>query len=191
VAGNEEEEDVKRRVEHDDMAVSVSVETWGDGVQSYGEELLWELGPLLSKLGAEGPSVSAGGLSGGVGATFSLPLQRPTGFGAIADRAVELFEAACSELGLTHRGIARVDVLDERLLHLELEREPEGYVGVTEFAGLLGVSRQRVAQLRDREDFPAPIAELAAGPVWTRTSLTRFVEAWPRRPGRPRSRGAA
>jgi hypothetical protein len=57
---------------------------------------------------------------------------------------------------------------------------------VTEIATLLGVSRQRVSELRNRPDFPSPIAELAAGPVWTRTSLNQFIESWPRRPGRPR-----
>jgi len=167
--------------------VTVSVETWGGGVESYDEDALWQLGPMLSELGAAGPAASAGGMSGGPGATFTLPRTADTEIGSLAESAVELFEAACEKLGLEHRGVARVEVLDERLLDLELSREPEGYVGVTEIAKLLGVSRQRVAQLRRRRDFPAPIAELAAGPVWTRTSLTRFVEAWPRKPGRPRS----
>ena len=126
-------------------------------------------------------------LSGGPGATFSLPKTPDAEIGGLAGTAVELFETACAKLGLEHRGIARVDVLDERLLDLELSRDPEGYLGVTEIAKLLRVSRQRVGQLREREDFPAPIVEIAAGPVWTRTSLTRFVEAWPRKPGRPRS----
>ncbi|WP_261556251.1 serine/threonine-protein kinase [Frankia tisae] len=38
--------------------------------------------------------------------------------------------------------------------------------GVTEVAEILGVSRQRVAKLRDRADFPDPIAEIAQGPIW-------------------------
>lgn len=59
-------------------------------------------------------------------------------------------------------------------------------MGVTEIARLLGVSKQWVAELRRRRDFLKPIAELAAGPVWTRTSMNRFVEAWPRQPGRSR-----
>ena len=33
--------------------------------------------------------------------------------------------------------------------------------GVTEVAGLLGVSKQRLAKLRERADFPNPIGELA------------------------------
>lgn len=51
-------------------------------------------------------------------------------------------------------------------------------VGVGEIADLLGVSKQRVDQLRRdkrrRVLFPEPIAELRAGPVWAK----RDVVAW-------------
>ena len=166
---------------------TVSIETWGDGFESYDEDVLWELGPMLADLGAVGPVASAGGLSGGPAATFTLLRPSDLELGGLAGSAVELFETACDKLGLDHRGIARVELLDEKLLDLELSQEPESHVGVAEIAKLLGVSRQRVAELRKRTDFPAPIAELAAGPVWTRTSLNHFVEGWPRKPGRPRS----
>jgi predicted DNA-binding transcriptional regulator AlpA len=54
-------------------------------------------------------------------------------------------------------------------------------VGVTEVREMLGVSRQRVHQLvRDRPDFPEPVAELASGKIW----LRRDVEQWARRAGR-------
>jgi len=46
--------------------------------------------------------------------------------------------------------------------------------GVTEVAELLGVSRQRVAKLRERPDFPDPLGELAQGPVWDLDA----VQAW-------------
>jgi hypothetical protein len=58
--------------------------------------------------------------------------------------------------------------------------------GVTEVAHLLGISRQRLHTLRARDDFPAPVATLAAGPVWRRGDLTTFAEGWQRKPGRPR-----
>ena len=51
-------------------------------------------------------------------------------------------------------------------------------VGVKEIAGVLAVSPQRPYQLTMRNDFPDPIARLAAGPVWTRPSLERFVDEW-------------
>jgi len=167
--------------------VAISVETWGEGFESYDEDVLWELGPVLSELGALGSVASAGGLSGGPAAIFTLPRAASSEMGSLAGEAIELFETACSKLGLEHRGIARVEVTDERLQELELTQGSETYVGVTEIARLLGVSRQRVAQLRTRDDFPAPIAELAAGPVWTRSSLNHFVEGWSRAPGRPKT----
>lgn len=167
--------------------MTVSIETWGDGFESYEEDAIFELVPMLSELGAAGPVSGAGGLSGGPSATLSLPWPRDLGFADVVGAAVELFETACEKVGLEHRGIAQVDALDDGLLDLELAREAQGYVGVTEIARLLGVSKQRVAELRRRRDFPAPIAELAAGPMWTRASLNRFVQAWPRKPGRPRT----
>jgi hypothetical protein len=78
----------------------------------------------------------------------------------------------------------------------EFEREyfaqmPETYAGVTEVAKLLGVSRQRVSELRGSDILPAPVAELAAGPVWRVSSLQRFIETWERKPGRPRKSSRA
>jgi len=60
-------------------------------------------------------------------------------------------------------------------------------VGVAEVADLLGVSKQRVSELRDSPRFPAPASDLRSGPVWTRATIERFVESWERKPGRPSS----
>ncbi|QFZ78713.1 protein kinase [Streptomyces fagopyri] len=46
--------------------------------------------------------------------------------------------------------------------------------GVSEVAGLLGISRQRIATLRDKGTFPDPVAEIALGPIWDLDE----VEAW-------------
>jgi predicted DNA-binding transcriptional regulator AlpA len=53
-------------------------------------------------------------------------------------------------------------------------------VGIIEIAELLGVSRQRVAQLADTEGFPAPIGEIRAGRIWERSD----IEAWAQETGR-------
>lgn len=69
---------------------------------------------------------------------------------------------------------------------------PQDLVGATEAAQLLGVSRQRVGQLAERPDFPAPIARISAGPVWTRASVHAFMERWGRKiTGRPRKAASA
>lgn len=61
-------------------------------------------------------------------------------------------------------------------------------VGITEIADLLGTSRQRASELARSSRFPAPLADLAAGPVWPKAVVARFAGEWDRKPGRPRSK---
>ena len=60
-------------------------------------------------------------------------------------------------------------------------------VGLSEIATRLGVSRQRVGQIvRDYDDFPPPVAELASGRIWETAAVETWAEAHPvRPPGRP------
>jgi hypothetical protein len=57
-------------------------------------------------------------------------------------------------------------------------------VGLSEVADMFGISRQRVTQLRERVDFPDPVAVLRSGPVWTAPALQHFLTIWDRTPGR-------
>lgn len=175
----------------EDGGYTVSIETWGEGADSIKDDALFDLTEALAGLGALGVVTSAGGLAGGPGAIFTVDPTVRDGdeallVGDVTNRAVALFTHACLKVGLHHQGIARVDLMDERYQELELNQKPEQYAGVSEIAATLGVSRQRISELRTRDDFPAPIAELAAGPMWTMSSLRRFIDAWDRKPGRPR-----
>lgn len=68
---------------------------------------------------------------------------------------------------------------------LEVQAETE-LVGVTEIAERAGVNVNTVHAWRRRHAaFPAPIAELAAGPVWSWTVVGEWLRI-PRPPGRPR-----
>jgi serine/threonine protein kinase len=59
--------------------------------------------------------------------------------------------------------------------------------GVSEVADELRVSRQQVAKLRARDDFPAPVATLSVGDVWDLDAVSRWsASGLRRRPGRPR-----
>ena len=49
-------------------------------------------------------------------------------------------------------------------------------VSRVEIADLLGVSQQRVHQLMQREDFPAPLVELAIGQIWRRSTIERWAK---------------
>jgi predicted DNA-binding transcriptional regulator AlpA len=55
-------------------------------------------------------------------------------------------------------------------------------VGAAEASELLGVSRQRLHVLAQRDDFPKPVAVLAMGNVWEREA----VEQWATATGRTR-----
>ncbi len=52
---------------------------------------------------------------------------------------------------------------------------PDHLMGTSEVAALLGVSRQRVQQLSKTEQFPEPVARLAAGPIWEREDVERWA----------------
>jgi predicted DNA-binding transcriptional regulator AlpA len=64
----------------------------------------------------------------------------------------------------------------------------EDILGTTEVVELLGVSRQRIHELRTAGRFPEPMVELAAGPIWLRSGIEAYLETWSRKAGRPRSR---
>ncbi|HEV8681571.1 MAG TPA: hypothetical protein VGS09_02180 [Actinomycetota bacterium] len=101
-------------------------------------------------------------------------------------RALDAFEKAAAEAGIVTEEILRAEVMTEDYLDWSLNEPPEQLVGVAEIAGILGVSKQRVSELWSDPRFPRPVAELAAGPVWRLSMLKRFIDEWPRRPGRPR-----
>ncbi len=95
---------------------------------------------------------------------------------AAADRAIDRVRQVLGDI--------EVDALEilttaERDRQLALPPFPE-LVGVTEIAEMFGVSRKRASRLQSRSDFPLPVANLAAGPVWRKGDLSGFAEAWKR-----------
>lgn len=70
--------------------------------------------------------------------------------------------------------------------------DPTRLGGVTEVAAELGVTRQQVANLRQRGDFPAPVAALSMGEVWDLDVVRRWADSGLRRTaGRPSQEAAA
>jgi hypothetical protein len=53
-------------------------------------------------------------------------------------------------------------------------------VGAWEIREQFGVSRQRVQQLADLPDFPAPYQQLAMGRVWRATEIRTWLRGWRR-----------
>lgn len=67
--------------------------------------------------------------------------------------------------------------------------EPLRLGGVSEVAAELKVSRQQVAKLRQRDDFPLPVASLTVGEVWDLDVIRRWAGSGLRRTvGRPPAR---
>lgn len=107
---------------------------------------------------------------------------------AAITKAKRVVRWALKKVGFRRAGhIVRIEVetmedLDRRLQ----ESNVPDLVGVAEIAQILKVSRQRASELAKSAGFPHPVATLAAGPVWLRSSISRHLVRWPRRPGRPR-----
>jgi prophage regulatory protein len=51
----------------------------------------------------------------------------------------------------------------------------EEVMAAAEIADYLGISRQRVAVLVERADFPTPIAHLAVGRIWRTTDVRQWA----------------
>jgi prophage regulatory protein len=54
-------------------------------------------------------------------------------------------------------------------------------MAAAEIADYLGVSRQRVAVLVERADFPAPLAHLSVGRIWRTADVRQWAAKRPNR----------
>ncbi|MEU6979641.1 hypothetical protein [Streptomyces sp. NPDC046371] len=101
------------------------------------------------------------------------------------DTGLKTVSAAMKRLG-SHDPVVGVEVMTED----ELDRRNDepvvpDLVGVGEIAEMFGVQRARAAQLTSRDDFPPPVAQLKAGPVYVKEQVEAFGRRWDRRGGRP------
>jgi hypothetical protein len=123
-----------------------------------------------------------GGGSDGYDAQFSLEGDDLAG---VVTAALAVFAEARAAVGLPAWPYVELEVKTEWALDAALAKPPfPEVVGATEAARMLGVSRQRLYQLAERDDFPPPMVQLAAGPVWLSDSIRAFERSWDRRPGR-------
>lgn len=155
---------------------SVYVESRGDGVVTPDD-----LGDLVDRLRVYGGSVSGG--EGTASAQFTVDAKDAADATARATRAWREILAA-SIAGGWH--VVRVEAMtpDEQVRVIHEPTYPN-LLGVAEVATLLGVSKQRVNELKNAGRLPEPLATLASGPVWPEPWLRRFVEEWgERRSGR-------
>jgi hypothetical protein len=93
--------------------------------------------------------------------------------------------AAIESVGLPEWPVVRIEAAREDA-HMKGagDRLPE-LLGQKEVSQRLGISRQRLYDLRQSGRFPQPYAELGAGPIWTAPMIEGFLAEWNRQPGRP------
>lgn len=105
---------------------------------------------------------------------------------AAAGAGLQMVLEAADKVGLPLWPIVRLEADAEAELDRQLA-EPNfpAVAGTSEVTELLGVSRQRLHELRTSGRFPEPMVELAAGPIWLRSTIESFLEQWERKPGRP------
>ncbi len=159
------------------MEWSVTINTVGDEVTED------QADDLNDRLADAAGVVTHGPGAGNLGATIAV--EANTAFSAVAHvTAVILGE--CASVGVIGREVVDVRAVEWSRLEAELgQSNALELVGVSEVAELLGVTRQRAHTLAAGPTFPQPVARLAAGPVWTRTSISHFLDSWERKPGRP------
>ncbi len=141
---------------------------------------------LLEALAPYSAAASAG--AGTMTVQLTVAAKTLVGAAAAATRAVAEAFAQIRRIRQL-RSILGGEVLTMEELERRLDEPPlPELIGVAELAGLLDVTKQRVSYLaKGTAGFPKPFATLAAGPVWLRPTVTRFVETWERRPrGRPK-----
>lgn len=167
-------------------AVTVSLETDGIIDDTIVDRLLGALTPYSGSL-----AHTEGVMPARIDVVVDIEAQDPA---AAADAGLHAVRDVLAAAGLPADGQA-IGIRVVRAVDQDLAADSPGIpqlLGLTEVGQLLGVSRQRVTQLRARADFPEPLTMLASGPVWAAPALTHFMAGWDRTPGgRRRSPTAA
>lgn len=168
------------------MEWSVLVETEApEGADVDEDELFAQFGELTDALADHGAAV------GGDRRGWDVRLNIETAAGPLAaayavDAGAPLVFEYAEKVGLPLWPVVRTEAREINTFHAELEVSNfPAVLGTTEVTKVLGVSRQRLHELRAAGRFPEPIAELAATPLWIRSTVDSFLAGWKRKPGRP------
>ncbi|WP_214103212.1 hypothetical protein [Acrocarpospora catenulata] len=105
------------------------------------------------------------------------------------DIAAREVVTALREYGLSVR-LAHIEAMPQHEFDELARALPVELMGVREIAAMFTdrpISRQRADQLTKRTDFPAPVANLASGKIWSGRDVRRWAASWARKEGRPAS----
>jgi hypothetical protein len=96
----------------------------------------------------------------------------------------KLMEDANRQVSLPPAALVSQQVVHADVFHAQLETVSlSELLGTAEVCEVLGITRQRLYQLRQSGRFPAPDRELTATPLWMRSTLKDFTVGWRRIPG--------
>lgn len=150
-------------------------------------EALDEFADAMEKT-AEAASVSRWRPSDNHGVVVTGDMPDDANFAAVSsfvDEAARLLRDATG--GRVDTTVVDLRVCTEEVYEAEALRAdiPE-LASAADAAEILDVTRQRVHQLlKGNARFPAPIARVASGPLWTRAAIEWFNSTWERKSGRP------
>ena len=88
---------------------------------------------------------------------------------------------AADGVGLSDSEIVRLEAIEGDTFHAQLEVHE--LLGAAELSRFLGVTRQRISQLKKSGSLPRPDAQVAATPLWLRQTVNEFLIGWRRTPG--------
>lgn len=95
-----------------------------------------------------------------------------------------LLEDANRQVSLPSAVLVSQQVVRAEVFHAQLETMSLAEtLGSAEVCEVLGITRQRLHQLRQSGRFPEPDRELTATPLWMRSTLKDFTVGWRRTPG--------
>lgn len=100
-----------------------------------------------------------------------------------------MVEDANRQVSLPAAALVSQQVVHTNVFHAQLETiSLSEMLGTADVCGALGITRQRLHQLRQSGRFPEPDHELTETPLWMRSTLRDFTVGWRRTPGpTPRS----
>lgn len=136
---------------------------------------------FMDHLAKYGGVVSAGGHVWSARITVPGPTA-----GSALDTGADIVDDAAGRSEMPAWAYVRVELLRDDELERELARPTfPDVVGSGEVLELMGISKQRLWQLRQTDDFPQPMVTLSATPIWMRAAIESFMERWNRKVGRP------
>lgn len=157
------------RVEERSVAIEISLEEGEEEIPDLDSKLAALRAAIVDRGGV--PLVSRDGRR--YGARFFV---RTSGAQSAIEEGVQALQESATTVGLPEEPVveAEASTMSELAADVPDEQVPP-LIGITELAELLGVSNQLVTVLVRAKGFPAPVAELNAGPVWVLDSINRFI----------------